>query len=343
MTKLPTIYEVAERAGVSPATVSRFLRGDAVRARDAVGDAIDSLGFVPSRAARSLKLGQTHSIGVVVPDVTNPFFAAVVKGVESITRQGDYNIFLCNTEESPVREKKVLADLLGRVDGIILAPATEPSLAPADNHRPGAPVVFLDRETQADELVDSVLVDNEGGGRQAAEHLLGLGHTRIGIVSGPLDTTPGRGRHEGFVAALDAGGVELDGALVQIGDFRQESGYQAALRLLALERPPTAIFAANNLMTIGVLHALHALGVRVPNGVSVIGFDDLELADLLSPPLTVIDRPMEEQGALAMRLLLARVEAGDERPPQRIVLDTHLLVRSSTAPPTKTRARKESS
>jgi len=330
--KSKTIYDVAELAGVSTTTVSRYLRGGRVRTSESIRAAISELGFEPSAVARSLKAGRTHSVGMVVPDVTNPFFAAVVKGAESISRQGDYNIFLCNTEESSEREEEVLRDLVGRVDGIILAPATESASISPRLRDAGVPIVFLDREVRDSDGFDSVLVDNEGGARQATEHLLALGHTRIALISGPLDTTPGRGRHDGFVAALAAAEIDVDPDLIKMGEFRQEGGYQAALQLLALEHPPTAIIAANNLMTVGALRALHALRTRVPDEISIVGFDDLELAELLAPPLTVIDRPMGRQGALAMRLLLNRLQAADTAP-RRIVLETQLIVRASSGPP----------
>lgn len=330
---MATITDVARLAGVSTTTISRYLNGERVRAQEAISEAITELRFRPSQAARSLKLGVTRSIGVVVPDVANPFFAAVVKGAESIARDRGYSVFLCNTEESGEREEEVLATLAERVDGLILAPTTEPADVPAVLRSPGLSVVFLDRELATTDAFDSVLVDNEGGARQAARHLLELGHERIGVISGPLDTTPGRGRYEGFVAELAESGMELGEDMLQVGDFRQESGYQGALRLLALKRPPTALFVANNLMSIGALRALNAMRVRPPEQISFVGFDDLDLAEILNPPLTVIDRPMEEQGALAMRLLLARIDEPNGMPPQHIVLDTRLLVRGSTAPP----------
>ncbi len=330
---MATIYDVARLAGVSTATISRYLKGERVRAEHAVADAIEELRFRPSPAARSLKLGTTHSIGVVVPDIANPFFAAVVKGAESIARSRGYSVFLFNTEESAEREEEVLAALADRVDGIILAPATEPADVSPVLRRAKPPVVFLDRELAKTDAFDSVLVDNADGARQAARHLFELGHERIGLISGPLDTTPGLGRHEGFLDELTRVGVEPSPDLIQIGDFRREGGYQCALRLLALKKPPTAIFAANNLMSIGALRALHAMSIRVPDEISFVGFDDLDLGEILDPPLTVIDRPMEEQGALAMRLLLTRIDAPNGAPPQRIVLETRLLIRSSTAPP----------
>ena len=182
-------------------------------------------------------------------------------------------------------------------------------------------------------MFDAVLVDNAGGSRLAAEHFLDLGHRRIAIVNGTLHSTPGRQRREGFLETLKSHGVEPPEAYQEHGDFREEGGYQAVLRLLALEHPPTAVYITNNLMTMGALRALHDIGVRVPGQLSVVGFDDLPLASLLLPPLTVVDRPTEDQGALAMRLLLRRLHDNQDSMPRRIVLETKLLVRGSTAPP----------
>jgi LacI family transcriptional regulator len=329
----PTIKDVARRAGVSASSVSRFLRGERVRNAGPIQQAVDELGFRPSPLARSLKSGLTQHVALVVPDVSNPFFAEVVKGSEAVSRRAGYNILLVNTDESVEREHEVMAALAGRVDGIILAPATERAEAVADLRRAGAPIVFLDRELEGNETFDCVLVDNAGGARLAAEHLIELGHERIGLISGPLDTTPGRGRHEGFVDALAESDIELSPSYVQIADFREEGGYQATLRLLAAEPPPSAVFAANNFMSIGALRALDTLGVTMPDELSFVGFDDLKLAELLKPSLTVVSRPTEEQGALAMRLLLDRLGGKDNTPPRRIVLETKLTVRGSTAAP----------
>ncbi|MBO3747456.1 LacI family DNA-binding transcriptional regulator [Streptosporangiaceae bacterium NEAU-GS5] len=329
-----TIHEVATRAGVSPATVSRFLRGRSVRSSDAIQAAVDELGYWPSHAAQSLKSGRTDTIGVVVPDITNPYFAAVVKGMESVTRSERYRIFLANSDESSELEDQVLADMARRVDGIILAPVTEQNRAPLNAREASVPLVFIDRDLVEGKEFDAVLVDNADGARQAAEHLLGLGHTRIAAISGPQDTTPGRRRREGFLNALTAAGVGIAPEHDLIGDFRERSGYQLTLSLLSLPEPPTAVFTANNLMTLGALKALHDMRVDVPGQMSLIGFDDLDTGPLLRPPLTVIDRPMVEQGVLAMRLLLRRLDpqyANDM--PRRVVLGTTLVERASTAPP----------
>jgi LacI family transcriptional regulator len=331
-----TIHDVAARAGVSTATVSRFLRGQRVRSAEAIQAAVDELGYWPSAAAQSLKSGRTRTIGVVVPDITNPYFAAVVKGMESVTRSQHYRILLANSDESSEREDEVLADMVRQVDGIVLAPATEQDQTPMHVRDADVPLVFVDRGLAGGEHFDSVLVNNYEGGRQAATHLLDLGHTRIAAISGNQDTTPGRCRREGFLDALTAGGVEVPPGHDLIGDFREESGYQLTMSLLSLPEPPTAVFTANNLMSLGALKALHDMRVDIPGQVSLIGFDDLDTGPLLRPPLTVIDRPMVEQGVLAMRLLLRRFdEQYADDAPRHIVLDTKLIQRSSTAPPWK--------
>jgi len=203
-----TIRDVANAAGVSVATVSRHLQGVEVRAADGIQQAIEQLQFRPQAAARSLKSGVTRTVALVVPDVTNPFFAAVVKGVESISRQDSYNIFLYNSEEDGRREAAILADLRSRVDGVILTPADESLEAETRLAATGMPIVLLDREVGETRKFDAVLVDNAGGAAQAARYLLELGHTEIGIISGPLNTTPGRARHEGFLAVLAERGIE---------------------------------------------------------------------------------------------------------------------------------------
>ncbi|GHJ37249.1 LacI family DNA-binding transcriptional regulator [Streptomyces sp. TS71-3] len=331
---MSTIHDVAARAGVSTATVSRFLRGERIRAAEAVRAAVEELRYRPSAAAQSLKSGRTRTIGVVVPDITNPYFAAVVKGMESATRERGYRLLLANSDESVEREDELLADLVHQVDGVILAPATEGDRTPLRLRDAGVPVVFVDRDLVGSEQFDTVLVDNHEGGRLAARHLLALGHTRIAAINGDQNTTPGRGRREGFTSALREEGLAMADGHDLIGDFREDSGYQLTLSLLSLRQPPTALFTANNLMTLGALKALHDMRVDLPRQFSLIGFDDLDTGPLLRPPLTVVDRPMVEQGVLAMRLLLQRLEdAGDDPSPRRVVLATRLIERGSTAAP----------
>jgi DNA-binding LacI/PurR family transcriptional regulator len=330
---VPTIDDVARRAGVSRATVSRYLNGHRVRSRAAIESAIAEIGFSLNQTARSLKSGSTRSIGVVVPDITNPFFAHAVRGIEVSSRDDEYNIFLCNTDESAARQDEVLDNLVGRVDAVILAPATESATVPSALRLMGVPVVLLDREFGDHSLFDSVLVDNEGGAGAAARYLAQLGHRRIGLISGPLSATPGRTRHEGFLQALASEGITLPPECVAVGDFREQSGYIAAKSFLGLAEPPTAIFGSNNLMAIGALKALRESRLRVPDDVSFISFDELDVGELLEPRLTTVTRPTTEQGALAATLLAERLRGEGPPSPRRCVLETRLSVRDSCAPP----------
>jgi LacI family transcriptional regulator len=334
------IQDVARAAGVSTASVSRFLAGQNIRSADAVREAIAALGYHPSQVARSLKSGRHHSIGVIVPDITNPFFAALVKGIESAVRPHGLQVILGNTDEDPQREEALVSDLTLRTDGLIMAPLFELDTVPLALAASGIPVVFVDREITSGPDLDRVLVDNAAGVRQAVDHLVGLGHRRIAMISGPLSSTPGRARHEAFLAAVTGHGISLDECVLVISDFRESGGFRAVQDIWAAPDRPTAVLVANNLMTMGALKALRELGVSIPGEVSVVGFDDLPLAALLDPPLTVVARPDAEQGALAGRLLVDRLAATEPLAAQRMVMPVELLVRSSTAPPARTPAPK---
>ena len=327
-----TITDVARLAGVSPATVSRFLSGQNVRHAEAVWRAVEELGYAPNRLARSLKSGRTRNVGVVVPDITNPFFGAVVKGIESTSSGQAYNLLLCNTDEDAERQDHLLKTLVGAVDALILAPAIESPNAPeALTHHRRVPVVLLDREFGDGERYDSVLVDNVGGAQQATRYLTDLGHRNIAVVSGPLTSTPGRQRHEGVVAGLREAGLTLDEELVEIGDFRETGGYLAMKSLLG-RSSMTAVFVANNLMAAGALRACQEVGIRIPEQLSFVCFDDLELGELLEPAITSVSRPTVAQGALAMSLLLERLDGdGADAEPRRCVMETRLSVRDSCA------------
>jgi LacI family transcriptional regulator len=330
---LSTIGDVAKRAGVSPATVSRFLTGHSVRAHEAIAQAIDELSYSPNAIARSLKSGVTGNIGVVVPDITNPFFAQAVKGIEEGSREQSYNIFLANTNENAERQNEILTAMIGMIDALILTPAIESAQVPEALERHSVPVVLLDREFGEDLGLDSVLVDNLGGARQAARHLTQLGHRDIAIISGPLDSTPGRLRHQGFLEGLRDAGVEPRPDLLYMGDFREMSGYLGIKTLLSLERPPSAVFVANNSMAVGALRGCRETGARLPQDFSFVSFDDFELGDLFQSAITTVSRPTVEQGALAMSLLSERLAGQAPDRPRKCVLETRLSVRDSSGPP----------
>jgi LacI family transcriptional regulator len=330
-----TIIDVAEAAGVSAMTVSRFLRGDRVKAAERIEAAVERLAFRPSEAARSLRSGRTMAIALVVPDITNPYFAAVVRGVESVARDAGFTVVLANSDEDRARERVALDALLGRVDGVILAPVDEEDSNGDAVTAAGLGLVHLDRHTLKGEALDSVLVDNANGAAAAVEHLVGLGHRRIATIAGPSASTPGRERLEGYLRALRDAGIEVPDAYVARSDFKEAGGRVAMGQLWGLSPRPTAVFIANNQMTLGALGWLREEGVAIPETLSVIGFDDHAFAELLDPPLTVVDRPMEEQGAEAMRLLLDQLDGGVLETPRRIVLPTNLVERSSCAPPSE--------
>lgn len=328
---MPNISDVARRAGVSTATVSRYLRGFAVKSGEPIKIAIEELGYHPSSVAQGLRSGLHYAIAVVIPDITNPFFAGVVKGVEAICREGPYQVILLNTDESSHVEDQVLKDIVRRVDGIVLTPATEGTHNAERLRRyrdAGTPLVLVDREIPEQEF-DCVLADNRLGARMAADYLLSLGHTRIATIRGPITTTPGRERFEAFSERLSDAGIDLPPAYCRDGGFRESGGYQALLELASLPNPPTAIFSANNLMTSGALKALNALRIKVPEKVSIIGFDDLQLGELLAAPLTCVTRDAAQQGAIAARMLLAQLEGTNGQDTQKIVLDVALLKRAS--------------
>lgn len=336
------ISDVAARAGVSTATVSRHLSGQKVRAASSIDAAIAELDYAPSSVARSLKSGVRHAVAMVVPDITNPFFASVVKGVETAARGSRRNVFLYNTDEDPARELATVRAVVNEVDGIILAPTTEHDAAPAIARQAGVPLVFIDRTITTDDDasagVDSVLVDNAGGAAAAARHLIDLGHRRLAVIAGPLDTTPGRERFEGVLAECKRRRVAVPDEYRRVSDFREDGGYQQMLAMLALETPPTCVISCNNSMTIGALKALADMRIAVPDEVSIIGFDDLDLAPLLSPPLTVVRRDAVAQGSLAMRLLLKRL-SGEATRARSITLETTLVVRGSCGQPASTRRK----
>ena len=333
-----TITDVAARVGVSVATISRYLSGFNVRQKSEIESAIQELNYRPSAAARNLKSGRTGTIAIVVPDISNPFFSSIATGAEGAAGK-DHMVMLLNTSASREREERVLGQLFGRVDGVILAPLQEDDEGPSFFSKFGLPIVFVDRITEDYEKFDSVLVDNVKGARLATEHLIALGHKKIATIVGPLNTTPGKLRAEGYKTTLRKRGIELHKRYLVESDFTREGGYASMVKLLQESTPPTAVITGNNLMTIGALEALKDNGVRIPEDISIIGFDDLEFSTLIEPSLTAIYRDFEAQGAEAMRILLARLThnqsaiSNAELSPQHSMVDVHLIERGSCAPP----------
>jgi len=327
-----TITDVAKRAGVSVATISRYLSGFTVRNSEEIREVISELNYRPSAAARNLKSGRTGIIAIIVPDVTNPFFASIVEGAESAVGD-DRMVLLVNTGAIREREEKALSQLFGRVDGVIMVPSTEEQIAPTFFSQYGLPIVFVDRVTRDGERFSAVLAENVKGAEIAATHLVNLGHTKIAMIAGPHTSTPGKKRAEGFQSAMAKANLEVSPTYFIEADFTEAGGFAAMNQLLQLEEPPTAVFTANNLMTIGALHALREAGVSIPEQISVIGFDDLSFADLVNPPITVISRDARLQGSQAMQLMINQLNRAGAMQPEHSMVDVHLVERGSCAPP----------
>lgn len=330
-----TMADVAARAGVSVATVSRTIsgRGGAVSApvRERVLAAARELEYEPNNLARNMRAGSTRIFGLVISDVSNPFFTAVARGAEDVAQRHGYSLVLSNTDESAEREAAAVGVMVAeRAAGLIIATTNENGDLIRRTRASGTAVVAIDRRIIGFPT-DTVAVDNEGAAHEAVAHLIGLGHRRVAIVGGPADADTARERRRGFERAHREAGLALDERLVTEGTFRETAGHDLTRMLLGLPDPPTAVFSVNNLTTIGVLRALREAGRRVPQEVSVVGFDDIPTAELLEPPLTVIRQPTYRIGERAAELLMGRIE-DPEAPVQEVLLPASLVVRGSTGP-----------
>ena len=326
-----TVKEVAARAGVSTATVSRVLSGVGGVAEDLqrkVVDAARALNYRPNGAARSLRAGTTRIIGVLIPDIENPFFTSVVCGIEEVLQATGYSLLLANYNESPDRERVHLAGLCAEgIAGLIFAASRRPAEEYRKLLQSGLPMVAVSRLPDGLD-VDVVRVDNGEGARIAVAHLISLGHRRIALINGPLSLSTAAERQSGYAQAFCDAGLRVPEELIRFGDFRQSGGYHAMQTLLADPEPPSAVFAGSNLMTLGALQAIHERNLDVPSDIAVVGFDEMAWATSLRPPLTTVAQPATEVGRAAVRLLLDRLR--DPRLPRRqVVLETRLMVRSS--------------
>ncbi len=336
-----TIKDVAREAGVSIGTASQAMRGSPTvreETRRRVLAVATRLRYQPSALARGLVTRRTHTVGLLISDIANPFFIRAVRAVEDVAQENGYNVILCNTDEDPAKETQYLRVLMEkRVDGIILATTAGSLEAVRDVRWRRIPLVLFDRELPG-VATDTVKVDSVLGGRLATEHLLGLGHRRIAIIHGPVVRSTGAERLKGYLAALQAAGVRPIPELIREGNFKQDSGRELARNLLDLSPPPTALFCTNNLMTVGALQTLGERGARIPSDLSLVGYDDMEWWTLTHPPLTTVSQPVYELGREAMRLLLGQIGSNERRRPQRVVLKPELLVRESSGPPPATSA-----
>jgi LacI family transcriptional regulator len=329
-----TMKQIAERAKVSLGTVSHVVNGTAsvrIELKERVSKAMRVLGYRPSQLARGLRRNSTNMLGMVIPDITNPFFPAVVRGAEDVAFHKSYRLVLCNTDNDMAKERAHLTELCSfRPAGLLVIPAVGSTLS-EERSLARVPIVCVDRCPVA-WRGDTVLVANEDGAFQAAQFLVKLGHTRVAVIAGPSHLRNATDRLEGFRKGIAQVGIKIQPGALEEAQFDRASGHRCAMRLLLGTPRPTAIFASNDLIALGALQALKELGLRCPEDVSLVGFDDLDLAKFTDPPLTTVSQPGYELGATAARLVLERIEGHTGRM-RRIVLPTELKVRNSASPP----------
>lgn len=331
----PTVADVAKAAGVSFATAARALGGYghvSAKARTAVKDAAAELGYRRNDVARALASGSTRSVGLVVGDIENPFFATVSRGVADVLEPEGYTLLLANSDEDPGREARAIEALRTQVDGLLIAPA-----ASTGAHRtqdPGKPLVLVDRSVNGLEA-DSVMVENAAGAARAVRHLIERGHRRIGIVTSGAGSSSTAQRIRGYRSALKKAGIAADPAWEAVNPaFTPAGARDAALGLLSAGRRKrvTAVFTTDNFMTHGLWLAARELGLSVPNELAIAAFDDIDWLTLVDPQVTAVVQPVMELGREAGRLLLRRL-AEPDAPVRRVRLTTELVVRGSSGPP----------
>ncbi|MFC7370386.1 LacI family DNA-binding transcriptional regulator [Fictibacillus iocasae] len=328
----PNIHDVAKLANVSIATVSRVINGQGgvrPKTEERILLAINELGYIRSAAARTMKKKETKTVGVIVPDIKNPFFPIVMAGIEQKAREKGYFTILSSTDESMAVEENIMRNFIERgVDGVIVTTANENSDHLKLLETQGIPIVAVDRVLNK-LSVDTVLVDNEQGAFDAVSHLIKLGHERIAIICGPLDTTPASRRLMGFKRAMNENGLAVNSRFIVQGNFQEDGGYQAARKLFSQKERPTAIFSSNNLMSLGCLKAMQDLNWKLGQEVAFVGFDDIDIATLIEPRLTVVSRPMDHLGELAFQMLHERMLAKEHLPKREFILSPELIIRDS--------------
>jgi LacI family transcriptional regulator len=336
-----TLKQLSQLAGVHLSTVARVLNDDPrQRVSDEVRERILRLAreyhYRPNGVARSLRTKRSEVVGALIPDIANPFFAALFRGMEDALAQHNYSIILANSDDQPAREARGLALLRGRqVDGLILATARRSDPAIEALAAEGVPFVLVNRHT--DPLIGHAVVpDDYGGAVAAVEHLIALGHTRIGHIAGSDDVSTGYARRQAYLDTLRTYDLEADPALLVLGSYREAGGYEAMRTLLALPDPPTAVFAVNDLAAMGAMRAVHEAGLSVPQHCSVVGFNDLPVSAQVSPPLTSLHVPLHALGAMAAECLLEQL-LGAEIPGEPVLVPVTLICRESSGPVPKAR------
>ncbi len=329
---MATIYDVAKRAGVSPATVSRALsgaKGVSETTRQRVLAAARELRYSPNYIARSLKKRQTNTIALIISDITNPFFTALARGVEDKASEHGFNTIFCNTDEDPRVEAAYVELMLRRqVDGLLISSCSNGHSLEVLS-RKSVPVVLVDRKVPHSRW-DYVVGDSEYGAYALTRHLIEVhGKRKIAVISGPLTLSTSRERIEGYRRALQEAGIVPCEAYIRAGAYKEEFGYQVMRELLMERHPVEAVFAGNNVIAVGVIRAARELGMRVPEDLALVTFDDFDLASVLFPFLTVAKQPAYTIGTLAVEMLLGRIRGEKVRERREVVLRPEIIIRKS--------------
>jgi DNA-binding LacI/PurR family transcriptional regulator len=337
---MTTIREIAKQLGVSFSTVSAVINkrqyvSAAMRAR--VEKALEDANYRPNQFARGLRLRESRTIGLIVPDLANPFFSRLVRGAEDYLTRFGYRLIVADSREDWKREQDYLVSFAGKTtDGIILATCatTDQQVAMIPEILQEVPWVFVDRCPLRTKGI-CLSVDNVRAAYDATQHLIELGHRRIAIVTGPLNLLNADERFKGYKRALRAHDIPMDRRLVRTGDNTEDSGYRRGLDLLHKPDRPTAILVCNNLMTMGVVAAIRKLGIACPREVSLLGFDDFNWCSLLTPSLTMVRQPESDLGTAAAKAVLDRLHSAGQGVRDKVLLPTQLIVRESTAAPSR--------
>lgn len=330
---MATIRDVAKLAGVSPITVSRVINNSGYVSSDTrvrVEEAIAQLEYIPNSLSTSLRFKKSNIVALLVSDITNPFWTTVARGVEDVCHTRNLSVILCNTDEKQDKLDNYVNVLMQRqIDGFLLVPTSDDTQLLHRIQKKGIPLVVVDRQVPSVQ-VDMVRCDSEGGAFQLVNYLISLGHRRIGVIGGPPNISTSQQRIAGWHHALTQAGIPIDESLVVYGGYRQQTGYQMARHILDRLSPrPTAIFATNNFIAIGTLQAISEMGLRVPEDISVVAFDDLTYSMIPEPFLTVVAQAPYQIGIKAAQLLIDQITRGSTSETHEIVLPVELIIRKS--------------
>lgn len=335
--KKMTIKDMARLAEVSITTVSKIINGKDHDISQGTIDRVNRImkehSYVPNKLAGSLVTKTTKTIGLVIPDITNPFFPELVRGAEDKANEAGYSIFFCNSDDKPEKEQHYIRNLMAKmVDGIILTAASTESGRSEVFKNMGVPVVLVDRVIELDEVKASIVVDNKRGAYEGTKYLIGLGHKKILHITGPREGKISQEREAGYREALVEAGIEIGSDSVHYGRFKIDWGYAAMAAITEQQLDYTAIFCGNDLIALGVMRYLKDNGKNIPADCSVLGFDDIQMASHVDPPLTTVAQPKYQMGYQAVEIMI-KILNGEEHPAENKthVLDTELVIRNTCA------------